>query len=56
LSLSVPFFELSVQLGAAQEPLLQTLLRQSLATLHFLLLAHLSGQLPPQSTSVSMPS
>jgi hypothetical protein len=52
----VPFFTPSVQLGVAQRPPLQVMFAQSLGVLHFFPVAHRVIQLPPQSTSDSVPS
>ncbi len=57
MSVSVPFFTPSVQVGAgaAQTPAEQLVLEQSAPTLQVLPLAHLAAQLPPQSISLSLP-
>ena len=54
MSLSPPFFTVSVQVAALQVPEVQTLLTQSLASMQVLFVAHL-GQVvdPPQSASLS---
>jgi hypothetical protein len=44
-----------LQAGAWQTPPVHTPLEQSAAMLHVLPVAHLVAQLPPQSTSVSVP-
>ena len=57
-SVSLPFFTPSVQLavtGARHVPLVQMPLAQSAAAEHVPPLAHFVAQLPPQSTSVSLP-
>jgi hypothetical protein len=53
MSVSVPFFALSVHAGAWQKPPVQTPLWQSAATPHTLPAVHFV-QLPPQSMSVSV--
>jgi hypothetical protein len=52
---SVPLRTLSVQLGAAQVPFVQTLLEQSTATKHRLAVPQRRQVPPPQSISVSLP-
>jgi hypothetical protein len=56
-SVSVPFFTVSAQAAAVEMHLLavHTELMQSAATAQFLVSAHLVAQVPPQSTSVSVP-
>jgi hypothetical protein len=56
LSVSVPFFTPSLQLGSAHFPPLQVMLAQSFDTLQALPIPHRFMQLPPQSTSDSVPS
>jgi len=54
-SLSVPFFTLSVQTGAAHLVAVQTPLMQSPAPPQEALVLHFVAQVPPQSLSVSLP-
>jgi hypothetical protein len=59
LPVSSPFFTPSLQLGptgASHLPPVHLPLSQSLPALHAWSAAHLLGQSPPQSTSVSLPS
>jgi hypothetical protein len=56
LSLSWPFLTPSLQVATPQDPETQEALWQSAAVLHFFPSAQRFEQLPPQSTSVSVPS
>jgi hypothetical protein len=55
LSVSLPFFTVSLQAGAAQTPALHTPLSQSVPTVHLPPGAHGLQVAPPQSRSVSLP-
>jgi hypothetical protein len=57
MSVSVPLRTLSPQVAVWQVPPVHTPLEQSAAPAHFLPSAHVlaGAQLPPQSTSVSVP-
>src|SRR2546425_7548390 len=56
MSVSLPFFRWSVQLGAAHALLSQTALEQSLLRMHIFPGSHLGQVSPPQSTSASSSS
>jgi hypothetical protein len=55
MSVSLPFFALSVQVAAWQMPPVQTPEAQSPATVQALPSLQEAGQEPPQSVSVSVP-